>query len=300
MNLSLYKQMISWKRPSGSKEAKLFGDMYLEPVFGSPDEDGNYLKIVGDKPRVSFVAHYDTVHSDGGLQELFIEDDNLYSVGSDCLGADDTTGIFIIMDMIQKGIPGVYVIFSDEEVGCQGSSKMAQKLSAALSEDTYHPLVSVDIMISFDRKGTTDIITHQMGDRTASDEFARDLARELDMDYKADPTGSYTDSNEFSSLISECTNLSVGYYSQHTGMERQDLTHLMDLIDSLLFVDWDKVDAYRTPLSYTEDEDDKELEELEAFVIEHPLAVAEMLQSYRFTIQDIMDETQVASPNYYS
>ena len=41
---------------------------------------------------------------------------------SSCLGADCTTGIWLIMNMIEaKVIEGVYVIHAAEEVGCKGS-----------------------------------------------------------------------------------------------------------------------------------------------------------------------------------
>jgi hypothetical protein len=64
---------------------------------------------------------------------------------------------------------------------------------------------------------------------------------------KADDTGSYTDSNEFAFDVSECTNISVGYYSQHTAAERQDLAFLSRLRVALLECDWESLKAYRDP-----------------------------------------------------
>ena len=34
MALSNYLQMVSWKRPSGSFEAKVFGEVFLAPIMG--------------------------------------------------------------------------------------------------------------------------------------------------------------------------------------------------------------------------------------------------------------------------
>jgi hypothetical protein len=49
------------------------------------------------------------------------------------------------------------------------------------------------------------------------------------MSYIKDDGGVYTDSAEFVDYIPECTNISVGYYSEHTVNEKQDINHLIDL-----------------------------------------------------------------------
>ncbi len=51
--------------------------------------------------------------------------------------------------------------------------------------------------------------------------------------------GSFTDSANYTTLIAECTNVSVGYFSQHTSRERFDLEWLeRHLVPALLKVDW--------------------------------------------------------------
>jgi len=45
-----------------------------------------------------------------------------------------------------------------------------------------------------------------------------------------DDGGVYTDSAEFVDIIEECTNLSVGYFSEHTTSEKQDIDFL-ELLD---------------------------------------------------------------------
>ena len=304
MDLNKLIQMLSWKTPSGSPESYAFANAYLKS-FGEPDEDGNYLLVIGHNPKVAHVCHYDTVHSEGGIQGVYEDGGYLYSDSNDCLGADDKTGIFILLQLIQAGTEGVYIVFDNEEVGCIGSSAMAEKLHKALLEDTDHPLKSVDIMISYDRKGTQDIITHQMGSRTCSDEFAKSLAKELEMEHKPDPTGSYTDSNEFAGLIPECTNLSVGYESQHTAKERQDIQYLDDLIYNLRFVEWDNLTVARTPEDPVSDNYGsqwgcEELDEIESFVREHPEQVAKMLSSYNFHLHDLYEECEIDPPGHYT
>lgn len=92
-----------------------------------------------------------------------------------------------------------------------------------------------------------DIITHQSGQRTASDKFAASLALELGESFKASPNGAYTDTNEYKGLVAECTNISVDYFSQHTSSERQDVEFLIALREALLQVDWTQLVVDRDP-----------------------------------------------------
>jgi hypothetical protein len=65
------------------------------------------------------------------------------------------------------------------------------------------------------------------------------------MSYKKDDGGVYTDSAEFVDLISECTNISVGYYKEHSTNEHQDIKHLIKLADACLKVDWESLPTKR-------------------------------------------------------
>lgn len=239
--------MLKYKRPSDSWSEKEFCEVYLKPVFGEPDEHGNYIKIIYEKahrgfvqPQVCFTAHYDTVHSVAGKQQLHLTGDIVSAVNSDCLGADCTTGVWLILGMIEADVPGVYVVHYGEESGCIGSR--------ALVKDCPDWLEYTKAVISFDRKGEESIITHQMGVRTASDDFAVSLSKALGMpSLRPDPTGSYTDSNEYSSIISECTNLSVGYLNQHTPKESQNVFFAYQLLDALINADWSELVFKRDP-----------------------------------------------------
>jgi hypothetical protein len=286
-------EMLRYKRPEGSLTQKQFCKRFLEPVFGNPDRHGNYIKIIGDKPRIAFMSHHDTVHTNEGMQTPYICEDFVY-IDQDCLGADCTTGIYIMLSMIELGIEGVYVVHAAEEVGCVGSS--------AIVRDEPLWLDWVDIAISFDRFGTTSIITHQMGERTCSDAFARSLSNELCMFHVPDTKGSYTDSNEYRGVISECTNLSVGYYNQHSAKECQDLQYLDDLIDALGQVDWSKLVVDREPrieyddswfmrgyTSYSKGEESDE-DDMYDFVSNNPQFVADYLESFGISVDDMMEE----------
>lgn len=242
-------EILKWKRPHNSTENYLFCKKYLEPAMGNPDEHGNYIAIIYNKdgtfPEVCFTAHHDTVHREGGIQLLSVEDNLIKALGSNCLGADCGTGVWLILGMIEANVPGMYIIFSGEEVGCIGSSAMA------VSKPYWTP--SIKAMISFDRKGYSSVITHQLGGRTCSDEFANSLADILydashgDVEMATDDGGAYTDSNEFIDLIGECTNISVGYFDQHTSRESQDVAFAYNLLEALISADWSALKFKREP-----------------------------------------------------
>jgi len=290
--------MLTWMRPAYSNAESDFCDMYLEPVFGRPDSHGNYIKIVGDKPNVCFTAHTDTVHRQEGIQSLVITDNVVTTMNGSCLGADCTTGLWLMLGMIESGIDGVYVAHAAEEIGGIGST--------ALVKDNPDWLSHLDFVISFDRYGTTSIITSQSGMVTASDDFAYDLAGVLDMpQLQPDPTGTYTDSYEYAEVVSECTNISVGYYDQHTAKESQDLEYAQLLLESLCRADWSGLTAYRDPtvaertFSYRGDanydmSDMQEVYALERMIIDRPNMIAELLYDYGFNVTDIAEEMEIS------
>lgn len=309
-----YFQMIRWMRPANSAALDLFCEVYLEPIFGLPDVHGNYVKIIhnkdGSSPNLCFTAHSDTVHSEGGIQDLRTvhnaEGNWLFADDSDCLGADCTTGIWLILEMIHAGTPGVYVIHAEEEIGCVGSRKMIK--------DRPDWLDDVEAVISFDRKGKDSIVTHQIGMRTCSDAFAKSLALALDMpDMKPDSTGVYTDSNEYVDVVGECTNLSVGYMAQHTPKECQEMDFLVELRDKLVSADWSKLTFSRQPMDATEydymgyrskfdtryyDATETEEDLILNILYEHPEDVATYLYNLGFSASAIAEELGLYENKY--
>jgi hypothetical protein len=208
------------------------------------DDFGNLFIKIGESD-VMFTSHLDTATS--AISEVnHVFDGNIIKTdGKSILGADDKAGVVVMLYMIEKNIPGLYYFFLGEEVGCVGS----RKVSGVQSEEK---LPYINKVISFDRRGTDSVITFQGGSRCASDEFAKALSEELnkhnvEFKYKPDPTGIYTDSAQFVKIYPECTNISVGYYSEHTYMERQDIDHLVKLAEACLKVDWISLPSKRDP-----------------------------------------------------
>jgi hypothetical protein len=210
----------------------------LLPQDIQKDSQGNYFVKIGTS-RTIFASHFDTACKSQTDVNHKIDGDIIRTDGSTILGADDKAGVTIMLWMIKNNIPGTYYFFIGEEVGCIGSGLAAKNL-----EFKGH----YDRIISFDRRGTDSVITHQSYTRTCSDEFAKALSKQLNtqgLSYKPDDTGVYTDSAEFTHLISECTNLSVGYYKEHTHSEHQDIHHLQKLALACLKVDWESLPTVR-------------------------------------------------------
>lgn len=234
-------EMLKYKRKHGTDSIKDFCQRFLHPTFGYPDNNGNYVLEVG-KSKICFASHYDSVHNSDGMQTISIKND-LVSLAlpsdSNCLGADCATGMWLMLEMIEAKVEGVYVIHAQEESGCIGSLAMVKSNPKWLDK--------LDVVISFDRKGKESIITHQMMIRTASDAFAISLDKILGLNQRPDNTGSYTDSNSYQTRVAECTNLSVGYEGQHTKFETQDISFAIELRNALVAANWSELVVERDP-----------------------------------------------------
>mgnify|MGYP003450898835 CR=1 FL=1 len=234
-------EMLGYCRPAGSETEEQFIDKFLDPLDVMYDEYGNVWKEIGDKPKIMWSSHTDTVHKNQGIVPILI-DGNTARVnpksGASCLGADCTTGVWLMMEMIRKEVPGVYIFHRAEEIGCQGSDYIAKTYTSFLKK--------LEACIAFDRYGTTSVITHQMGQRGCSEKFAGSLIQQLP-GFKTDNGGSFTDSYTYFDLIPECTNLSVGYYSQHGMKESQNLSFAQQMRDWMVEIDPTKFIIDRDP-----------------------------------------------------
>ena len=145
-------------------------------------------------------------------------------------------------EMILSRVPGHYVFHYGEEIGGEGS--------AAIAWDEPERFDGLRFAIAFDRAGTSDVITHQIGGRTCSDECARSIAAELDRcglpGYRP-ARGIFTDTANYADLIGECSNLSVGYSGAHSERESTDLRHAAYLLTAVLGFDESRLIAKRIP-----------------------------------------------------
>ena len=259
--------------PNGS-ESKMYP--YIDAVLSQcgkhtekvKDKIGNVcVTVKTDKvpeSRTLFSSHLDTVHRKYHKQNIMLssgplhqDSDFIYSVDNEgkrtILGADDKIGVFIMLSMILNKVPGTYIFHVGEEHGCIGSKNIRTH-----NEDF---LKGYDRAIAFDRRGYGDIINHQSTGKCCSSEFVDALAGSLNklrselmgkVVYSSDEyewsgaRGSVTDTAQYTDVIPECTNLSVGYFDQHSKDERTDFWWLENvLMPSLLRIDWESLPVVR-------------------------------------------------------
>lgn len=225
-------------------------DKYLMAIDDARMDD--YGNIIVDRrvndvsDRTMFSCHTDTVHKRSAKNtpyKLVAKDGWLSVKGGGVLGADCGTGIWIMLNLIEAGVPGLYVFHREEEIGGGGSLHIAGK--------TPELVKNIDHCIAFDRKSTSHIITHQGGERCCSQEFADSFAGLLNLGsgfaFRDNDGGSFTDSKNYTHLIPECTNLSVGYYDQHSQDECQDVSFVTRLVNKLISIDFSQLVVARDP-----------------------------------------------------
>ena len=243
-------EILSYKRKADSDSEAEFIKNHLDTVEGmQKDAYGNRYIILpnsdGSASNVMFSCHTDSVHKSDGMQKVLHRTDTngvglLYKDDNECLGADNGAGIFVLLKLIEAKIGGLYVFHREEEIGGYGSSFFSEAYEDILEQ--------YDYCIAFDRKGTNSIITEQFGGPCCSDEFATSLSDALGMDHIIDPTGSFTDSANYTHLIAECTNVSIGYENCHTGAETLNYRHLFELVSNLIKVDFSSLAIVRKPV----------------------------------------------------
>lgn len=242
-----------WEGPTPVRDE--VGNIYLD--IGLPRKDF----------RTVFSCHLDTVHTThdaklglmltlpepgkpetGGMvyaYSTYKNKDQQDMISPSILGADDKLGVYIMLKLIENKVPGRYIFHVGEERGGIGSSHIATK--------TPEVLKGMRRAIAFDRMNYTDTISFQSGGRCCSTEFSTALANELNkhlstrhMQYKPDVRGVWTDTANYVKLVSECTNISVGYFRQHTTQEHFDAVWYLDiLLPAILKVDWESLPTIR-------------------------------------------------------
>jgi len=201
------------------------------------DGCGNYFMQIGDS-RTIFTCHMDTACSGYEKVNHVIEGHMIGTDGTTVLSGDDKNGMTILLYMIYRKIPGTYYFFKGEESGCVGAHCILSK--------NRNFFLDFDRMVSFDRRAYHSVITHQMGRRGCSQEFAIALAADLnslnaEFHYVPDSTGIYTDSATFIGLVPEVTNLSVGYFHEHCHSEVTNIDFLEKLARAACKVNWDEL-----------------------------------------------------------
>ncbi len=230
--MKLLQSILAMKRPLGSESDTY--ERFLRPLGVQQDPlSGNYTLRIGESSTL-FSCHLDTVEWTGGKQRIEWDQttQTMRVAGGGILGADDGAGLYLMMQMIEAQIPALYLFHWGEESGGLGSTQLVEQNPELLR--------GIRQAIAFDRRGTTDLITHQRKQRTASEAYVARLSAALGMGHRA-AHGSFTDTYHYKEWVAECTNLSVGYQDEHTEEEWLDCAYLERLLERLLRVDWEEL-----------------------------------------------------------
>lgn len=231
-------EMLEYRRPSGSNTENQWIKRYIDRVPEiERDSYGNRFKL--GKNRTIIACHTDTVHKTSGMQKIAKSRNGIISVNdrrSNCLGADDTAGVYAALRMIEAGSECTFIFHRAEEIGGHGSEWLATTHEDWLRQFGH--------CLSLDRRGTLDIIDHQCVGKCCSSEFSSALGMQLGMGHSSN-RGTFTDSANYVDIIRECSNLSVGYANEHTPLETLDTDYLERLIERLCRVEWSKLPSVR-------------------------------------------------------
>lgn len=245
-NIQRLGEILSYKRPHGSaSEAemveKIITSQYEHLLLGPM---GNVVIVTDPDSKTLFSCHTDTVHRTEGRQTVHQDDKGFWlKQDGEPLGADDGAGVWLLLHMIDAGVPGTYIFHRGEERGGIGSRWLA--------ECKADWLVKFERAVAFDRRGSTSVITHQFGGRCCSDEFATALSEDLGMEHEPDNTGSFTDTANYTHLIAECSNVSIGYANEHTKDEQLDTAYLLKLAEVVVELYWEALPTERDPRDIT-------------------------------------------------
>lgn len=207
------------------------------------DKHGNFYIRIGES-KTMFTSHLDSATSIPSKVKLVTYEEKKQKFvgtdGSTILGADDKAGVTVMLYMIEHNVPGLYYFFVGEERGGVGSYNLSMECDNILE--------NIERCVAFDRYGYNSVITHQMMSRCCSDIFADALCAEFKkqgLELRKDDTGIFTDSANFINIIRECTNISVGYFHEHTKREFQNITYLEQLCNAVLNIDWENLPSHK-------------------------------------------------------
>jgi hypothetical protein len=216
----------------------VFRKGYFTDLEGKPKKLDLFIAQESERAKKSFVW--------GGITNEYKDGRYLYTPTT--LGADDKAGIFILINLIRAKIPGLYIFHVGEEVGGVGSSDIRNRKPGLVA--------GIERAIAFDRMDYLDIIDRQRGGVCCSHKFVNAFADQL-TDLIITPNkinrrfkgaiGTFTDTANYTGLISECTNLSVGYFCQHSSEECLNTAWLTTILTpALIKVDWEDLPTERS------------------------------------------------------
>ena len=232
-----YKELYvnDWIMSKGFNYIAIYPELIytkILPLLSSHIDTVNFNRIV-----------YPELSKDGIIKSRLRRDRNVFDnndlVGSP-IGGDDRCGVAIMLHLLSRKIPAVYLFCDKEEVGCMGSEEF-------LYSSCEYLLSRCSCYIGLDRRGKQDAAVY-----TYESQSLLNIVKKYGYEKKL---GSVTDiaiiQDEYPKAA---VNLSVGFYNEHTAMEYIDVSafertalivpKVLDSVTDMVFNDLHCVDNY--------------------------------------------------------
>lgn len=172
-----------------------------------------YVYAKGSIP-ILLVCHLDTVGTQPPTRIVWNK--SFITSIDEISGFDDRNGVFSILQILKRGYKPHVLFTEDEEIGAVGATKF---VSDNIPMD-------IKYMIELDRRGEDDCVFYDTGNQ----EFIKYIES---FGFK-EKWGSFSDIAILSPHYDiASTNLSIGYYKEHTSSEYCNVLHLSNTIDKV-------------------------------------------------------------------
>lgn len=199
------------------KALKVLMTKYLRSKYENVIIHKKYLVAIGDIP-IALVAHMDTVFKYPVI-DLYYDRQKNVLWSPDGLGADDRSGVFAIIKIIQSGLRPSIILTTDEELGGIGASALVENYLNC-------PIPDLKYMIELDRQGHNDCVFYDCYNLQFVD-YIKEFGFE-------EQYGSFSDISFLMEDWNICAvNLSVGYENEHSYCEILHVNSLFSTIEKV-------------------------------------------------------------------
>lgn len=210
-DLKTFEQLVKLTQPALKRVVSSFLRKHYPKVVETKD----YVFAEGDIP-IALCAHLDTVFL-APPEEIYFDAKKNVMWSPDGLGADDRAGVFAILQIIRAGYKPSVIFTTEEERGGIGAAQLAQ---------LDLPFPGLKYIIQLDRRGAEDCVFYDCD----NPEFINYVEQ----------FGFTFNWGSFSDISTLCpawevagVNLSVGYYDEHSEIERLFVGQLMATIEKV-------------------------------------------------------------------
>lgn len=177
MTMNKLQEILSFQINNYGEEYKLFIKRYFHNL--EEYQNGFFYKAVGEKPRNLYLCKYGTSFGVPGRNNIEIDGSFIYLSKKNRRSSDrdfvEMTSAYIMLELIDKKSPGLYV-FMPKFIEFAAIDLFLFLKSELLDECEFSLFIG-----ALGREYITKTDRGATGHRTASDEFAEDIARKLDL-----------------------------------------------------------------------------------------------------------------------